>query len=117
MVTTLVRNLWGSRFYYHPLSGDFLALRDGSGVLFADSPCNIIHFIETGSNTARVIAGCRECRDKDGDALTACIKWPRFMTFDHSTALPDSVVYIACPQSIRRLNLQTGILFHVRLRL
>jgi hypothetical protein len=91
---------------------DMLVLRDGSGILISDSFNNRIHHISTATQKLTAFAGTGVYQNADGEALSAALKSPRSMAFDLSTPEPDSVVYIAARQTLRRLTLPTGIASH-----
>jgi hypothetical protein len=92
---------------YHSASS-LLVLRDGSGILMAESTGHRIRLYDTTTGTAFIIAGNASLDNEDGPALEASIRWPECMAFDASSAVPESTVYITTSTKLRRLSLQIG---------
>jgi hypothetical protein len=86
-----------------------LSTRTGSHVFVADPYNNRIRLIKPSTQEVITLAGTGEPSHKDGPKASECsIFEPRFMAFDRTAAVPESVLYIACEGSLRRLNLLTG---------
>jgi hypothetical protein len=83
-------------------------MRDGSGLLFADSKLRCIRFIHAAARKITTVAGAGAKCEADGDGLDSAMEWPRLMTFDASSAVPDSVVYITTSKRLWRLDMKTG---------
>jgi hypothetical protein len=79
---------------------------DGSSFLSTGGALdNVIRRYDVATCVVSTVAGDDSGKDTDGDALTASVHSPRSLVYDLTSQVPDSVVYFATPNRVRRLNL------------
>jgi hypothetical protein len=89
-----------------------LVPRDGSGVLVTEMKMPRLRFIDGAARAITTVAGDGRNADLDGEALSASFDFltSKHMVFDASTAVPDSLVYIANSKTLRRFNFKPSMI-------
>ncbi len=83
--------------------------RQGTKLIACDCGNNRVRSVDLKSREVITIAGDGKGESRDGVGLKASLHQPRNVVFDRApTAKPDAILYVACYNSIRRFDTETG---------